>query len=129
MSPVSLFTMLGKPPFDVATTTSECSLELLSLPTSSTVVTPIDSNGGLEAIVVLFVCVSSGGTILSALSLGRVLELSLSHSDESEEENSLSRFLCFALEDFVVLDTGGTGVVIISSLSPLSSLNLSGSLI
>lgn len=143
ISAVSLCTMFGRTDFvPVANKTSECSLELLSLSALSSAPIPMDTRGGFEMTAVSVLnagespnkfftagVLTSGAIALSAnIFLGRlpfkfngVFELSLSNSDElDDEENNLSFFWCATFDD---LDTGSTGPVFSSS----SSLSLSSS--
>ena len=151
MSAVSLCTIFGNTDLvPVTNITSECSLELLSLPALSSAPVPMDTRGGFdttglsvldatESPIKFFTAgvLTSGAIALSANTLGRlpckfngtVFELSLSNSDESDDENNFSLLLCATFEDFgVFLDTGSTGLVFSSSSSSLSSLNPSGCL-
>ena len=153
ISAVSLCTIFGKTDLvPVTNITSECSLELLSLPTLSSAVVPMDTNDGLDmaALSVLNTAefpnncftvgaLISGAIALSANNLGRfpgkligVVLLLLSNSDESDEEvNNFSFLLCFSFEDFAVLAMDSTGAVFLlpsSSLLSLSSLSPGGCL-
>ena len=145
ISAVSLCTIFGKTDLvPVTNTTSECSLELLSLPTLSSAVVPMDTNGGLDmaALSVLNTAESpincftvgvliSGAIALSANILGRfpgkligIVLLLLSNSDESDEEvNNFSFLLCFSFEDFTVLAMDSIGPVFLSPSSSLLSLS------
>ena len=148
ISAVSLCTMFGNTDLvPVTNKTSECSLELLSLSALSSATVPKDTRGGLEIIALSVLnavespnkfftagVLTSGAIALSANILGwlpfkfnAVFGLSLSNSDELDEENNLSFFLHATLGDFVVLETGSTGPVL-SSSSSLSSFSPSGCL-